>query len=428
MKRKAVLFLSLVVLGTSILSGCGGNSAEQSAESTTGAKTKLVFLRVGTELDRKEYWTETVEGFMEENPDIEIEYQECPSGDDFETKLNTGFASGTAPDVICFTMASMGTRVPLGQYAELDSYMEGWEGKEDIMENSLKLGQINGKTYGIPVFPDPRIFIYNKEMFEEAGLDPDSPPTTWDELLEYHKMFVQKEGDTVVQTGFGMPTSGDSMQHMFSIFIEENGVKNIVDEDTNEILCNTPEAVEATEFMETIKDEGIIPWDYTSSEQNPFATGLAAMTIGTDSDFRKWNSEGLKGKIAMAAPLSNTQQATFCGMQFLFMNGETEYDEEAWKFIEYASSKESMWKRYEDLGTTPVRESLREQFIAEDPETNEVIFESINCGTGSPKVPYANSVYNIINEAMEKVMYDVASPQEALDTAAQKIQEEIDNQ
>ena len=87
-----------------------------------------------------------------------------------------------------------------------------------------------------------------------------------------------------------------------------------------------------------------------------------------------------------------------------------------------------MWKRYEDLGTTPVRESLREQFVAEDPQTNEVIFESINCGTGSPKVPYANSVYNIINEAMEKVMYDVESPQSALDTAAGKIQEEIDNQ
>lgn len=90
----------------------------------------------------------------------------------------------------------------------------------------------------------------------------------------------------------------------------------------------------------------------------------------------------------------------------------------------------SMWKRYEDLGTTPIRESLKEQFIEADPEVNEVIFESINCGcgTGSPKVPYANSVYNIINEAMEKVMYDADTPENAMNTAAEKIQEEIDNQ
>ena len=43
-------------------------------------------------------------------------------------------------------------------------------------------------------------------------------------------------------------------------------------------------------------------------------------------------------------------------------------------------------------------------------------------------MPYANSVYNIINEAMEKVMYDVETPKDAMDTAAEKIQEEINNQ
>ena len=89
----------------------------------------------------------------------------------------------------------------------------------------------------------------------------------------------------MVQTGFAMPTSGSSMQHYFSIFIEENGVKNLVDENDNTILCNTPEAIEAAEFMEKIKDAGIIPWDCSNSEQNPFGTGLAAMTIGTDHGY-----------------------------------------------------------------------------------------------------------------------------------------------
>ena len=96
-----------------------------------------------------------IAGFEEENPNIEIEFQECPYGDDFETKLNTGFASGTAPDIINFTMASMGTRVPLGQYAALDEYVDNWEGKNDFMENALNLGSINDKIYGIAVFPDP---------------------------------------------------------------------------------------------------------------------------------------------------------------------------------------------------------------------------------------------------------------------------------
>ena len=144
-------------------------------ENTSGEKTKLVFLRSGTEPERKAYWEKMIAGFEKENPNIEIEFQECPYGDDFETKLNTGFASGTAPDIINFTMASLGTRVPLGQYAALDEYVDKWDGKDDFMENALNLGKVNGKIYGIAVFPDPRMLAYNKELFKEAGLDPDTP-------------------------------------------------------------------------------------------------------------------------------------------------------------------------------------------------------------------------------------------------------------
>ena len=63
-----------------------------------------------------------------------------------------------------------------------------------------------------------------------------------------------------------------------------------------------------------------------------------------------------------------------------------------------------------------------------EPENNKAIYDSINTGTGSPKVAYANSVYNTVNDAMEKVMYGVASPKEALDEAAETIKQEINNQ
>lgn len=448
MKRKIAILCAAMMGLTSVfgMTGCGDNGNEELVSEdtaagetgdeketddtveTSGEKVKLVFLRVGTEPERKAYWEKMVEGFEKENPNIEIEYQEAPAGDDFETKLNTGFASGTAPDIINFTLASMGTRVPLGQYASLDEYVENWEGKDDFMESALSLGNINGTQYGIPVIADPRILIYNKEMFEEAGLDPESPPTTWEELKEAQLALIKKDGDTVVQTGLGIPTSGTNTQHWFSIFIEQNGVKNLVDEDDDTILCNTPEAIEAAEFMKELVDEGIIFWNADNADENPFASGKAAMTFANDTNFANWNTGDLEGKIAMADPISGTKQATFCGMQFMFMSGETEYKDEVWKFIEYVSSAENMWTRYEDLGAAVLRESLKDKYIEEDPEKHEAIYNSIACGTGSPKVAYANSVYNIIGQAMEEIMYDVKTPEEALNNAADKIQEEIDNQ
>lgn len=436
MKKKVVLLMA-AVLGISAMAamaGCGKGNEELSSSSDTastkddGNVTKLVFLRAGTEEARKNYWQEVVEGFEKENPDIEIEYQECPYGDDFETKLNTGFASGTAPDVINFTMASMGTRVPLGQYASLDDYVENWEGKDDFMQNALTLGTINDSLYGLPVFADPRLLIYNKEMFEEAGLDPDNPPTNWDELLEAQEKLVKKDGDNVVQTGIGIPTSGSNLHQWFSIFMEENGLKNLVDEDDNSVLINDPKAIEAADFMLKLKNIGTIQWDCSNGDQNPFSTGLAAMTFGNDQDYQTYNSGALKGKIALASPMKNEKQATFCGMSFLFMSQETEHKEEVWRFMEYVSNPDNMWKRYEEIGCAPLRESLKDKYIAENPEVNQVIYDSINCGSGSPKVSYANSVYNIVNESMEKIMYGVDDPENALNTGAKKIKEEADNQ
>ena len=113
--------------------------------------------------------------------------------------------------------------------------------------------------------------------------------------------------------------------------------------------------------------------------------GTAAMGIVTDQTFKQLNEGALKGKIALANPLKiHSRQPS--ALSFMFMSGETQHKDEVWKFIEYVSSAESMWTRYEDLGTTPIRESLKEKFIEQDPETNQVIYDSINCGTGSPKV------------------------------------------
>ena len=111
MKRVMSAFLSfslvcsLVACGTG--SGKGGSSAkgEANSRSSTSAnvtstasksgneKTKLTFLRVGTEPEKKEYWENLIKDYIAKHPSIDIEYQEAGYGDDFETKLNTGFAS-----------------------------------------------------------------------------------------------------------------------------------------------------------------------------------------------------------------------------------------------------------------------------------------------------------------------------------------------
>ena len=234
MKNKFKTKMMLTAAALAVLTGtaCMGVSAENSEEPVN-----LVFLRAGTEENKKEAFTQLLADFMEEYPNITVEYQEAPWGNDFETKLNTGFASGTAADVINYSLASIGSRVPLGQYENLNEYTEGWEGLDDIYDNILAAGSVGDNLYGIGYLADARMLVYNTELFEEAGLDPNSPPTTWDELLEYHEKLVKKdENGNVIQTGMGVPTNGANINQWLEIFAAQNGVKNLVDESTDEIL------------------------------------------------------------------------------------------------------------------------------------------------------------------------------------------------
>lgn len=433
MKKGWKKLIGAVMAGTLAMSmaACsnGNEDLVEKDGKESGGKTKLVFLRAGTEDYKKSAFTKMIEGFEKEHPEYDVEYQEAPWGDDFETKLNTGFASGTAPDVIHYSLASIGARVPMGQYECLDSYAENWDGMEDLYDSVIEAGSIGGKLYGIPYTPDARMFIINTELFEKAGLNPDAPPTNWEELKEAHEKLLIKDGNgNVTQCGLGIPTSGTNINQYLEIFSVQNGIVNLVDEASNEILFNSSEAVEALEFLKSLKDIGVVEWDNTQSDQNPFYNGTAAMTILSENEFNNINTGELEGKIKMVPMFSKETSGTFCGMHFMFMNANSKNKEAAWELIQYMCSKDSMKIWMDTAKTAPVRESLEETYLEKNPENGSMIMEAISIGKGSPKVPYFNSVFTYVDDAMEQVYYDQLSPKEALDAAAEKVQEEIDNQ
>jgi ABC-type glycerol-3-phosphate transport system substrate-binding protein len=429
--KKLLVSLSVLLLAGGMIFANGKNEELMPANSgaKSAEKTKIVFLRAGTEANKKEAYMKIIEAFEKQNPTIEIEYQESPWGNDIETKLNTGFASGTAADVINYSLASMGQRIPLGQYENLNAYTKGWEGLNDFYPSVLNAGSIGDKLYGIGYIADPRLLVYNKALFAEAGLDPNSPPTNWEELKADHAKLIKKDASgTIIQSGLSMPTMGFAINQWLAIFGYQNGVKNLVDESNNEILFNQPKMVEAATFLKEIRDMGVIPFDSEKMDQNPFANGVAAISYMNPNEFKSINTGALAGKIAMASPLSHTAPGTFCGMHFMFMNSKSKNKDAAWKFMEFLTSRESMQTWSQILGAAPLRKSLESEFLAAHPADGKFQLDAIAAGTGSPKVAYSNTLFIIVNEAMEKIFYGKASVQDALDSAAVKLQKEIDNQ
>jgi sn-glycerol 3-phosphate transport system substrate-binding protein len=118
-----------------------------------------------------------------------------------------------------------------------------------LMANS----RIEGKTWGIPFQRSTIVAYYNKDMFRDAGLDPEAPPATWDEMVSMGKALT--EGDTY---GLMIPSTGYPYW-MFQALAIQNG-KELMSDDGLETYFDDPAVVETLEFWKSLSTEhGIMP-------------------------------------------------------------------------------------------------------------------------------------------------------------------------
>lgn len=429
--RKTFLsVLALTVVASSMLAGCTGTSNTQQKTKTDSkaiAPKKLTFWRVGTDQAEGDVWKSYIKKYEASHPGVTIDFAEVPFGTEMETKLNAAFAGGTAPDVVSYTLASLAQRASLGQYEPIDAYVKDWAGKADMLENVVNLGTFKDKLYGLGFAPAPRVFMWRKDFFQEAGLDPQKPPKSWDELAQYAAKLTKKDGNTTVRAGLDIPFSNAWVN--WQIYVMQNGGR-VLDLQKNEPLFASKEAIEATTYLSDMAKKGYsIPYDGNKSQDNLFSNGKAAMAYFNPSalvTLAKTDPD-IKNKVGVMASVPAKTAVTFAGINFLFMSSSSKNKELAADFMMSALSKEETWNRYEKLQTPIVLNSLKEDYLKADPIINPAVFEAVQIGQGAVKATYAQRMYEIISQAIEKSFYGKQSPEEALKEAEKTFKQELPN-
>ncbi len=204
MKKRAVsIFLTTAILTLS-LAGCGGgapsaesSSAEQTkpaeqeenadeaaeaeAQPAEGDAIKISFWNSFTGADG-DMLTELVERYNKENTDgITVEMD---ISSDFDSQLSTAFAAGTGPTMI---LSSSAYRFTYGDYMQdiSDIFDKTSLDKEDFIQSFLYFCSVGDYIYFVPFQIVGYYLYWNKDLFEAAGLDPETPPANWDEWAEY---------------------------------------------------------------------------------------------------------------------------------------------------------------------------------------------------------------------------------------------------
>jgi multiple sugar transport system permease protein len=214
-------------------------------------------------------------------------------------KLMTSIVGNVAPDVIKqdrFTISDWASR---GAFLSLDDYLKRDTDKDPLCPSPDQYypstwaeATYGGKVFAIPTGADNRILYWNKKVFRSkakeltaAGLDPNRPPQTWNEVLAYSKVLTEFDKNGNLKRAGFMPNFGNSFLYMYAF---QNNA-NFLSPDGRTCTMNTPEAREALEFM--VKGYDIIGGYETAErfksgfqggENDCFATGQVVMKIDGD--------------------------------------------------------------------------------------------------------------------------------------------------
>lgn len=281
---------AVAILGTLVLAATacgGGDDPDPSTTSTTPAATGSG--QAGGAVELSMYYpvavggplTEVVDGlisdFEAEHSDINVEAVYSGSYAETMTKALTAARGGDAPDLAVLLSTELYTLLDEDLIVPFDDLVgeDGQEWLDGFFPALMANGQTaDGTTWSIPFQRSTIVQYHNKDMFEEAGLDPEAPPATWDELMSMSKTIVDSGA---AEFGIEIPTT-DYPYWMFQALAIQNDT--VLQNDTGtETYFDDPGALEALEYWLSLGEAGAAPpgtveWATTPED---FLQGRTAM-------------------------------------------------------------------------------------------------------------------------------------------------------
>jgi multiple sugar transport system substrate-binding protein len=285
--RQRALWSAIVVAGLT-LAGCG--SASGPGSSSGGGEDKLVVWDWKSGDDAAAAYIEEAKAdFAEKHPDVTVEFVAQPF-DQYYTLLGAAIQAGKGPDVMLFNGGGQirdraDTLVPLDSHvAEDRDRLQGWDAFTK-----------DGTTYASPVTLQGHPIYYNKKLYEEAGLDPDSPPATWSDFLDGCATITAKTDANCVALG---NKEGIGIQ----FFLSGLGSGVLTDQEYDDWIAGkrnwtSPNVKRIFElWTETdgagLNNEGPNSTAMFNDSFALFSSGEAAHVIGLMSDVGHWKDFG----------------------------------------------------------------------------------------------------------------------------------------
>jgi multiple sugar transport system substrate-binding protein len=259
--------------------------------------------------------------------------------DDYVAKVGAAAGSGSLPDLFAADIVYVPNWVEQGLFQDISSNIDGLEFKDEINEGHLAAGTSDGNEYVLPFVLDLSMLFWNKELYAEAGLDPEVGPTTLAEFAEDAKAIQALNKPDTYGTATGLNCGGCLVFTWFPTVwasgdqvMNEDGTESLLAEDSAaEVYSTWADLWESGAVLPSSKDEagptwtagftegkvGLMPYPATLLSSTPFDVGVSGIP-GVDGG-----------------------ESTFVGGDGIGISKDSEKSPQAWNFLNWLMSEDA---------------------------------------------------------------------------------------
>ena len=277
--------------------------------------------------------------FNKTHPDIQVTATYTGNYDVTLQKIQASKLAGTLPDVAVTEISSVPVLAALGAAQPIDELIAS-SGDKKLLDRFWPSMLLNctygGKVYGVPFQRSTPVMYYNKDAFSEAGLDPERPPVTWDDLISVAQKLTTREGERTKRWGIELPL--EAFNWFYYALTYANGGETLSTDGTK-VLWDEPKNIEALQFWHDLVNKYKVTPAYTPWNDGPqeFAAGKTAMvwhSTGSQAFMRQnvkfhWGLGRIPRKIQFGPPSG--------GGNMLMYATDPARKKAAWTFITWMS-------------------------------------------------------------------------------------------
>jgi multiple sugar transport system substrate-binding protein len=435
---KKLFSLTLAALMTAgALTACSGNSGTDtpattpssnettaSANETTPTQEKVTIkleqFSANGESGTEDALKEMISKFNEVEPNITVELQSF-GYDDYFTQLQAKIVGGNAADLFELNFENFVSYASEGVLADIGGYLGDTSG---FNQTALNAFNYKGTQYGVPNSFSNVVLVYNKALFDQAGVAYPTDAWTWTDMLDAAKK-IRALGNGY--WGLYRPTS------FFEFFkgAKQNG-GSVLSDDGKSFTMNTPQNVETLETMAGwVSDSNVMPseaqmggmgdWDlFQSGRLGMIVTGIWSFSTFTDNCNFDWD---------IAVEPGNTAKATHFFSNGYVVNKEGQNTEAAAKLAAFlAGSKDATAIRVAaswELPPVTYTDVLDSYLEITPPANRQAVFDSLNYLATVPVVRQQSEMQEIIEKYLGNVVSGIQSAKDALDACQKELEEKI---